>query len=78
MFHTTTLRETRTYTVKNRNAQERTVLIEHPVRPEFKLVSKDRSAETARDVYHFELKVPAGQASTQTVTEERDLTSTAC
>jgi len=77
VFHTTTLRETRTYTVKNRNPQDRVVLIEHPVRPEFKLVSKDKPAETARDVYRFELRVPAGKTATETVTEERDLTSTA-
>jgi len=78
VLHTTTkLRETKTYTVKNRNPQDRTVLIEHPVRPGFKLVSKDKPAETARDVYRFELKVPAGQTATETVTEERDLTSTA-
>jgi hypothetical protein len=37
-LHTTTkLREKKTYTVKNRNPQDRTVLIEHPIRPEFKL-----------------------------------------
>ena len=77
-LHTTTkLRETKTYTVKNRNPQDRTVLIEHPIRPGFQLVSKDKPAETARDVYRFELKVPAGKTATQTVTEERDLTSTA-
>ena len=52
------------------------MLIEHPVRPEFKLVSKDKPAETARDVYRFELKVPAGKAATPTVTEERDVGST--
>jgi hypothetical protein len=76
MLHTTTkLRETKTYTAKNRNPQDRTVLIEHPVRPEFKLVSKDRPAETARDVYRFELKVPAGQTAKETVTEERDVGS---
>jgi hypothetical protein len=40
-------------------------------------VSKDKPAETARDVYRFELKVPAGKSAKQTVTEERDLTSTA-
>jgi len=38
-------------------------------------VSKGRPAETARDVYRFELKVPAGQAAKQTVTEERDVGS---
>jgi hypothetical protein len=77
LYSTTKLRETKTYAVKNRNPQERTVLIEHPVRPDFKLVRKDRPAETARDVYRFELKVPAGKSATQRVTEERDLTSTA-
>jgi hypothetical protein len=76
LYSTTKLRETKTYTVKNRNPQERTVLIEHPVRPEFKLVSKDKPAETASDVYRFELKVPAGKAAKQAVTEERDLGST--
>ena len=61
--------------MKNRNPQDRTVLIEHPVRPGFQLVSKDKPAETARDVYRFEVKVPAGQSATQTVTEERDVGS---
>jgi hypothetical protein len=76
ILHTTTkLRETKTYTVKNRNPQDRTVLIEHPVRAGFRLVSKDKPAETARDVYRFELKVPAGQTAKETVTEERDLGS---
>jgi hypothetical protein len=75
LHSTTKLREKKTYTVKNRNPQDRTVLIEHPVRPEFKLVSKDKPAETARDVYRFELKVPAGKSATQTVMEERDVGS---
>jgi hypothetical protein len=77
LYMTTKLREKRTYTVKNRNPQDRLVLIEHPVRPGFQLVSKDKPAETARDVYRFELKVPAGKTATETVIEERDLTSTA-
>jgi hypothetical protein len=37
VLHTITkLRETKTYAVKNRNPQDRTVLIEHPVRDQFK------------------------------------------
>jgi hypothetical protein len=75
LYTTTKVREKKTYAVKNRNAQDRVVLIEHPVRPEFKLVDAAKPAETARDVYRFELKVPAGQAATQTVTEERDVGS---
>jgi DNA repair exonuclease SbcCD ATPase subunit len=76
LYTTTKQRETKTYTVKNRNAQDRTVLIEHPVRPGFNLVSKDKPAETARDVYRFELKVPAGKSAKEVVTEEHDITST--
>jgi hypothetical protein len=75
ILHTTTkLKETKTYTVKNRNDQERLVLIEHPVRNEFKLVEdKVKPTEVASDVYRFEIKVPAGKTETHVVTEERVL-----
>ena len=63
--------------MKNRNPQDRTVLIGHPVRDGLTLVDTAKPTETARDVYRFELKVPASKTATQTVTEERDLTSTA-
>src|SRR5262249_7722046 len=44
-LHTTTkLREKKTYTVKNRNPQDRVVLIEHPVRPGFRLVDTAKPA----------------------------------
>ena len=77
VLHTTTkLRQKKTYTVKNRNQQDRLVLIEHPVRPPFQLVDTAKPAETASDVYRFALKVPAGKTATQAVTEERDLGST--
>jgi hypothetical protein len=58
LYTTTKQRETKKYTVKNRNPQDRTVLIEHPVRPDFKLAGKDRPAEAARDAYRFELRCP--------------------
>jgi hypothetical protein len=70
---TSKLREAKKYTVANRNDVERDVLIEHPVRNDFHLVDTDKPAETARDVYRFEVKVPAGKTKTQTVTEERTL-----
>jgi hypothetical protein len=66
----TKIRETKTYTIVNRNEQERLVLIEHPVRNEFKLVDTDKPAETASDFYRFEIKVPAGKTEVQKVTEE--------
>jgi hypothetical protein len=71
LWTTTKVRETKTYTVKNRNDQERLVLIEHPVRHEFKLVDTTKPAETASDVYRFQVKVGPGKTETQPVTEER-------
>jgi hypothetical protein len=71
LYTTTKLVETKTYTIKNRNDQERTVLIEHPVRNDFKLVSTAKPAETASDFYRFQVKVAAGRAVKEAVTEER-------
>ncbi|HEY7426279.1 MAG TPA: DUF4139 domain-containing protein, partial [Gemmataceae bacterium] len=77
ILHTTTkLRESKTYTVKNRNNEERTVLLEHPVRNDFKLISDNKPVETASDFYRFQLKVAPGKTETQTVTEERIINST--
>jgi hypothetical protein len=71
LHSTTKLRESKTYTIKNRNEQERLVLLEHPVRNEFKLIDTDKPAETASDVYRFEVKVAPGKSETKTITEER-------
>jgi hypothetical protein len=73
LHSTTKLRESKKYTIKNRNEQERLVLLEHPVRNEYKLIDMDKPAETASDVYHFEVKVAPGQSESKTVTEERIL-----
>jgi hypothetical protein len=71
-YTTTKIRETKTYSIKNRAEQDRVVLIEHPFRPEFKLVSKEPK-ERARDVYRYEVDVAAGKSGTQEVVEEHDL-----
>ena len=65
------MRESKTYAIKNRSGQDRTLLIEHPFRADYKLVDTDKPAEQARDVYRFEVKVPAGKTASQSVTEER-------
>ncbi len=76
LYSTTKLREAKTYTIVNRNDAERLVLVEHPVRNDFHLTDDTtKPAETASDVYRFELKVPAGKTATQVVTEERVLGS---
>ncbi len=73
VYTTTKVRETKTYTIANRNDQERTVLIEHPVRNDFHLIDTDKPIETAADFNRFEVKVPAGKDGKLVVTEERQL-----
>jgi hypothetical protein len=65
--------ESKTYKIANRADQDRVVLIEHPFRADFKLTSKaPPPVETTRDVYRFQVKVPAGKDASETVTEEKD------
>src|SRR5262249_7839924 len=72
IVHTTVKnRQIKAYTVKNRNEQERTVLVEHPVNHAFRLVG-EKPLETAADVYRFQLKVPSGATKTLSVAEERE------
>jgi hypothetical protein len=67
---TTKVVESRVYTAKNRSGQGRTLLVEHPVRHDFRLVDC-KPAETAADVYRFEVKLPAGATEALAVKEER-------
>jgi hypothetical protein len=75
LYQTIKVREEKTYNVKNRSEKDRTVLIEHPFRPGFNLVSKEKPAERARDVYRFEVKVPSGKSASQEIVEEQDVQS---
>ncbi len=76
VYTTTKIRESKSYTIKNRNDVERVVLVEHPVRNNFKLVETDKPAETASDFYRFQVKVAPNKTETQTVTEERVINQT--
>jgi hypothetical protein len=77
ILHSTRLvRQDKVYTLKNRADQDRTVLVEHPYRPEFKLVKPEKFTERARDVYRFEVKVPSGETKKLEVNEERDVVQT--
>jgi hypothetical protein len=68
------LRDTKTYVVKNRSPQDRALVIEHPIREDWKLITPEKPAEYSRDVYRFELAVPSGQTAKQEVVEERSRT----
>jgi hypothetical protein len=65
------LRETKTYLIKNRSSQDRVLIVEQPVRQDWKLVEPARPAERSRDAYRFEWKVPAGKADKRQVAEEK-------
>ena len=66
------MRETRTYTIKNRAIKERTVLLEHPIRADWKLIDPKKPTETTRDMYRFQVKVPANATVTFDVVEDQD------
>ena len=61
----------RTYSVHNVDAREKTLIIEHPVRSGYALIDTAKPAETARNVYRFEIKLPANGTLDFPVTEER-------
>jgi hypothetical protein len=61
----------RTYSIHNVDAREKTLIVEHPVRSGYNLIDTAKPAETARNVYRFELKLPANGALDFPVTEER-------
>ncbi len=76
IYTTTKIRESKTYTIKNRNDVERTVLVEHPVRNDFTLIDTDKPVETASDFYRFQVKAAPGKTESLTVTEERTVGQT--
>jgi hypothetical protein len=68
---TTVVRQTRTYVARNRSPKDRTLLIEHPFRPEFKLITPEKYLERTPEFYRFEVKAPAGKTVNLDVVEER-------
>ena len=66
-FH---LRQTKTYTIKNRSTHDRQMILEHPIRSEWKLIEPKKANEQTRDLYRFEVAIPAGKTVTYDVVEE--------
>ncbi len=64
------LRETKTYTVANRSKHDRALIVEHPIRTDWKLVEPAKPNEQSRDVYRFEVQVAAGKTVEHVVVEE--------
>lgn len=63
------VQETKTYTIKNVDAQAKTLVIEHPERYGYKLLNQTPSEKTS-NAYRFEVKVDASKEQTFPVAEE--------
>jgi hypothetical protein len=75
-LHTTDkVRETKTYLIKNRSEQDRVLLVEHTIRADWNLVSPKEPSERSREVYRFQLPVPAGKAVKHEVVEDKTIRS---
>lgn len=61
---------TTTYTITNVDAREKTVVVEHPVRSQLKLL-KPKADETTANHYRFNVKVPSGGTAKLQVLEEQ-------
>ena len=62
--------EAKTYTIRNVDNKAKTLIIEHPARPDYKLLDQ-KPAEKTRDAYRFEVPLKAASEQKFTVTEER-------
>ncbi len=60
----------KTYSIHNVDARAKTLIVEHPVRAGYNLIDTAKPSETARNVYRFEIKLPANGALDFPVTEE--------
>jgi hypothetical protein len=65
------VRQTTKYLIKNRSDQERTLIVEHPIDADWKLIGSEKPAERSRDFYRFEWKVPSGKSLEREVTQEQ-------
>ena len=62
--------ETKTYTIRNVDQKPKTLIIEHPERQGYKLITL-KPAETTENAYRFEVKLAAGATEKFPIAEER-------
>ena len=73
MTQMTQERQENTYTIRNRDAAARTVVIEHPARAGWKLTDDETPAESSASFHRFRLKVEPKKTTTLTVKEFRPI-----
>jgi hypothetical protein len=75
MTQLTEERQENTYTIRNRDASSRTVVIEHPARAEWKLTDGETPAESSASFHRFRLTVDPKTTKTLVVKEYRPLSA---
>jgi archaellum component FlaC len=71
MTQSTQEREENTYTIRNRDTAQRTIVIEHPARPGWKLTDDEKPAESSASFHRFRLTVDPKKTETLLVKEYR-------
>jgi len=64
--------ETKTYTLDNKGPRVKTVVIDHPYHPDWKLLNTEKPIETTDNYLRFEVNAPALKATAFSVREMRD------
>jgi len=59
------------YKIKNSDDRSRSVLVEHPLNPDWNLITPARAEETTRSAYRFLVKVAPGKTEELLVAQER-------
>jgi archaellum component FlaC len=75
MMQSTQEREEHTYTIRNRDTSARSVVIEHPARPGWKLTDEAKPAESSASFHRFRLTVEPRKTETLLVKEYRPVTN---
>jgi archaellum component FlaC len=75
MTQSTQEREENTYTIRNRDTAQRTIVIEHPARPGWKLADDEKPAESSASFHRFRLTVDSRKTETLLVKEYRPVTT---
>jgi hypothetical protein len=73
MTQSTQERQENTYTVRNRDASPRALVIEHPARPGWKLMDDEKPAESSVSFHRFRLTVEPRKTTTFVVKEYRPI-----
>ncbi|MGA8273462.1 MAG: DUF4139 domain-containing protein [Candidatus Sulfotelmatobacter sp.] len=71
MLQSTQERQENTYTIRNRDTSARTIVIEHPARPGWKLTDDAKPAESSTSFHRFRLTVEPKKTETLLVKEYR-------